>query len=117
VRHHALVAHEVREWRRRGRTNEPTTWAAAIDRIRNRIREEGGRYCRLDATTGLWTELSVQESRTKVDQAMRSRLRRIRRMERPAQTTIRVVGTLEDLTENDFRLGRGGMTMDGSLET
>jgi hypothetical protein len=84
--------------------NDGPSWADTIDRIWTMTWMEGGRFLRLDASTGFWKELDEDAILEAIDQAMRSRLAWIRRMDEDVPE-IQVVEAIED---NDFKLGRGG---------
>lgn len=99
VRHNDLVFALVEQLI----ANDGAASLADIDSIRGEIRRTGGRYMGRDASTGVWTELGEEESRDKVDQAIRSRISWFRKEGRPDRP-IREIDALQD---NDFRLGRG----------
>lgn len=80
------------------------SWADIKHRIKAEIRLVGGRYLRWKHSTGVWTELGEEEILRTIDQAMRSRLRKIRHggIERPVRPVV------DALHVNDYMLGRGG---------
>jgi hypothetical protein len=103
VRHNELVLHGVIEWLSDHASDGPS-WAQTAERIRAEIRLAGGRYLRWNPLTGAWTELGEEATLKTIDQAMRSRLQWIRKLDsdRPA---LRMV---DSIRANDFKRGRGG---------
>jgi hypothetical protein len=83
---------------------EAAAWTAILDRIMEELRRTQLRHTRWNASTGSRTELGDDESRAKVDQAMRSRLGWFRTFDHPN----RAMQVVDAIRVNDFKRGRGG---------